>query len=613
MTGTVLSGTQPIVGATVAVWSTGTSQVQVGSSVTTDASGAFSINFTCPSSTALMIVTASGGHIGSAAANAHIQLVSALGACGSLPASVVVNELTSTAAVYALSGFAPTAGTAAVTFQGKSPNINQAFLTLSNLIVPATGTFAASSRVTDLTVVQQRLDTLANAMAACDASTTGAACTELFSCAAANATFAATGQPCTGGTSTITTDVLNAALSVVQNAGLVSMAGVYDVATQSTAFSPALSAAPLEWSLPLVFTVPNYGPVVADAGGHIWMLAPDPNPAVGPPAIPNLAVTEIDADGTFLSPHKTGHDWSGGGVSSIPGNDTTNIAIDQSGNVWVSGTGPTVAELNSSGAGVTGAPWNAGNGPDDTAAVTIDSSGNAWLASGNTAPSVFEISGGTGATLGTNLSGSSGYSTLNCPCNGMAADAMGDVWLISSGTNQFLSQLNPQGVEGVIQGPPAVNGMSGLSQFWSVAADGGGNLWITDKHYHGVWEFTPSGAAGTYSPAPFSNAAGAGTTPKAIVIDGANHKWIANDPTSNFPSITELSADGTMNLSPSDGFGFQVTAVTKAYGLAVDGSGNVWVTDGGSGSGGTVTEYVGAAAPTKNPISSAIKAGSFVP
>jgi streptogramin lyase len=195
----------------------------------------------------------------------------------------------------------------------------------------------------------------------------------------------------------------------------------------------------------------------------------------------------------------------------------------------------------------------------------------------------------------------------------MAADAMGDVWLISSGTNQFLSQLNPQGVEGNIQGPPAVNGVGGLSQFWSVAADGGGNLWITDKHYHGVWEFTPSGAAGTYSPAPFSNAAGAGTTPKAIVIDGANHKWIANDPTSNFPSITELSADGTMNLSPSDGFGFQVTAVTKAYGLAVDGSGNVWVTDGGSGANGTVTEYVGAAAPTKNPIASAIKSGSFVP
>jgi hypothetical protein len=353
--------------------------------------------------------------------------------------------------------------------------------------------------------------------------------------------------------------------------------------------------------------------LVADAGGHIWILAPDPNPTVAPPTVPNLAVTEIDADGTFLSPHKTGHDWSGGGVSSIQGNDTTNIAIDQSGNVWVSGTGPTVAELNASGAGVTGAPWNAGTGPDDTAAVTIDSAGNAWLASGNSAPSVFEISGATSSTPGTNLSGTMGFQTLNCPCNGMAADAMGDVWLISSGTGQFLSQLNPLGVEGPIQGPPAVNMMSGLSQFTAVAADGSGNLWIADKHYHGVWKFTPSGSMGTYSSAPFSNAAGPGTTPKAIAVDGASHKWIANNPTSAFPSITELSADGATNLSPSDGFGFQVTAVTTAYALAIDGSGNVWVSDGGSGANGTVTEYVGAAAPTKNPISSAIKAGSFVP
>jgi hypothetical protein len=605
-----MSGTQAIVGASVAVFSVGTASAQVGSSVTTNASGEFSLIFTCPSPSTLMIVTAAGGHIGSGAANAHIRLVSALGACGTLPASVVVNELTSTAAVYALGGFAPTAGTTPVSFTGKSPGINQAFLTLTNLIVPSTGTIAASVRVTNLTVVKQRLNSVANAMAACDASSTSGACAELFTCAAANATFVAAGQSCTGATSAVTSDGLSAALSIVQNAGLVSMAGIYDVATQSTAFSPALSAAPLEWSLPLVFAIRNYGPLVVDAAGHIWLLAPDPNPGTPAPSIPNLAVTEIDASGTFLSPHQTGHDWSGGGVSSIQGNDITNLAIDQSGNVWVSGTGPVIAELNSSGAGVAGAPWNAGNGPDDTAAVTIDSAGNAWFASGDTAPSVFEISGGAAATLGTNLSGTAGYTTNNCPCNGMAADAMGNVWTVSTGTNQFLSQLNASGHEGNIQTPPAVGGVGGLSQFTAVAADGSGNLWIADRHFHGVWEFTPSAAAGTYSPAPFSNQAGSGTVPKAIAIDGASHKWIANNPTSPYPSITELSADGTLNLSPVDGFGFQVNAaVTTAYGVAIDGSGNVWVSDGA----GSITEYVGAAAPTKNPISSAITSGSFVP
>jgi hypothetical protein len=132
-----------------------------------------------------------------------------------------------------------------------------------------------------------------------------------------------------------------------------------------------------------------------------------------------------------------------------------------------------------------------------------------------------------------------------------------------------------------------------------------------------VWKFTPSGAAGTYSSTPFANAAAAGTTPKGIAIDGASHKWIANNPTSTYPSITELSADGATNLSPANGFGFQVNSgtvsgpgvVTTAYAIAVDGSGNVWVSDGNV----NITEYVGAAAPTKNPISTAVTSGSFVP
>jgi len=549
-----------------------------------------------------MYITASGGHVGAGAANAHTQLVSALGACGTLPASIVINELTSMAAAYALSGFASVGG-GAVNFQGNSPGLDQAFVTLTNLINPSTGTYAANARVTNPSVVQQRLNTMANAMAACNASSGAAACAELFSCARANAIYASTGQPCTGGTGPVTTDTLNAALAIVQNAGLVSMPGLFDVATASgMRFTPALSAAPSEWSLPLVFAIRNFGPLAIDVGGHVWLLAPDPNPGTPAPPIPNLAVTEIDADATFLSPHKTAHDWSGGGVSSIQSNDITNMAIDQSGNVWVSGTGSVVAELAPSGAGVSGAPWSTGTAIGDTSAISIDFSGNAWIASGANMP-VFEF-----GPSGANLSGSTGYLASNCPCDGMAADALGNVWTISFSANQFLAQIDSSGTQGSILVPD--KGI-GLAQLRAIATDGSGNLWITDSHYHGVWEFTPSGSgSGSFSATAFPNDAAAGTTPKGIAIDGAGHKWIANNPTSVFPSITELSADGALNLSPPGGFGFQVNStVTTAYGVAIDGSGNVWVTDGASG----VTEFVGAAAPTKNPISSAIKAGSFIP
>jgi hypothetical protein len=241
-----MGGTHPIIGATVSLWSAGTTAAQVGTSVTTNASGQFSMSYDCATPGALMYVTATSGHIGSGAANAHIRLVSAIGACSGLPASIVVNELTSTAAAYALSCFAPTAGTTAVSFQGKSPGINQAFLTLTNLVVPATGTVATAGRENNLTVMRQRLNTVANALAACDVSAVAGACAELFSCARANAHFVATGQACTTGTSTTTTDTMNAALAIVQNAGLVSATGIFDVASTSTSFGPALGAAPAQ-------------------------------------------------------------------------------------------------------------------------------------------------------------------------------------------------------------------------------------------------------------------------------------------------------------------------------------------------------------------------------
>jgi hypothetical protein len=616
MTGTVLSGTTPIVGATVKAWTTGITATQLGTtlgvpaSAVTDANGQFSLIFTCPTAGTLTYVTATGGKVGSAAVNASIQLVNAVGAlptCGTTAPDIVINELTSTAAAYALSGFTAPAGTAsAVSFQGKSPGLNQAYVTLTNLVVPATGVFANTLRVQNNDTVQRRLNTVANAMAACDATTSGGACAELFSCASANATYVSAGQPCTGGT-TPTSDTLNAALAITQNAGLVNMQGVYEVASLTTAFTPALAAQPSEWSLPLVFTVANHGPLAIDAGGHVWLLGPDPNPAPSPATL-NLAVAEMDADGTFLSPHRTGHDWSGGGVSSIPDDDKTNLAIDQSGNVWVGGTGHTIAVLSSSGSGAPGAPFSADTGPDHTAAVTIDSGGNAWFASGDTAPSIFELT--YNGSVGTNISGAGGYTAGNCPCDGMAADASGNMWVVSSGMNQYIAQLDSTGHQGNIVPPP--NGYS-VTTFTAIAADASGVLWIADQHNHGIWKFTPAGDSGAYSPTPFNNNAAQGTKPKAIAVDGAGHKWVANNPTSNasYPSITEFSVDGTTNLSPTDGFGFGVVGALGggAYALAVDGSGNVWVTNTGT----SITEYVGAAAPTKNPISKAVSTGSFVP
>jgi ligand-binding sensor domain-containing protein len=234
--------------------------------------------------------------------------------------------------------------------------------------------------------------------------------------------------------------------------------------------------------------------------------------------------------------------------------------------------------------------------------------GDVWIASGDTASTVFELGSG-----GTPISPpSTGYTASNCPCNGIAADSSGDMWLLGGGSSSAgLAGISSAGAQGSIVFPP---GFNNNTYFNSIAADGSGNLWIADKHNHGVWEYTVSSTtwAGASGGGPFPNIAALNnpSTPGRIAIDGAGHKWIANQSTltSGPPasSLTELTADGATNLSPIDGFGSGT--ISGAYTVAIDVSGNVWVTAGGT----SVVEFIGAAAPTRNPIASGVQNG-FAP
>ncbi len=57
-----------------------------------------------------------------------------------------------------------------------------------------------------------------------------------------------------------------------------------------------------------------------------------------------------------------------------------------------------------------------------------------------------------------NLTGTGGLSTLNCPCDGMASGETETAWTISTGTGQFLAQINSSFQEGAIQAPPSGGG-----------------------------------------------------------------------------------------------------------------------------------------------------------
>jgi hypothetical protein len=250
--GHVMDGANPVASSSVAVWAPGTTGYGTGAtkfpnttSTSANDGSFYSGIFNCPSDDTQIYVTAQGGDAGGGA-NGSLMMMAAVGACDTIDFGVnsfVVNEVTTVGSAYALDQFLSTSTPGSVGAPASAAaGLADAFATLASLVDPTTGTALSGAS-------QETLNSIANALAACD-QTDGAsspACTELFNCALPGAVFNA--GACTGGTGSVT-DTLTAALSIALNPASVSVDGIYDVSTKAAVYSPALTSAPPDWSLP---------------------------------------------------------------------------------------------------------------------------------------------------------------------------------------------------------------------------------------------------------------------------------------------------------------------------------------------------------------------------
>ncbi len=559
LSGIVQGGQQPISGSGVSMYAAGTSGYGTGatallsSSVSTDSKGNFTIsgNYSCPSASSQVYLIARGGNAGSGD-NGQAVLMAALGNCGSLDpnSTIKINEVTSVAAVYALSQFMKPGSTAVGTSSSNVTGLVNAFQTAASLVDISAGTVRTVTHGGNGTVPQTTINSLADIIASCvDASASSSACSALFTAATPS-----------GGTAPA--DTLAAVLDIALNPGN-NVATLYKVIPAAAPFQPSLTGAPNDWTLSVEYSGGglNYGQLLAiDGQGNVWI----PN-AVDPGTISEFSPTGAALSGT------TG--FTGGGLSY-----PFAIALDTVGNAWTANSGnSTVSEHTSGGTPLSG-PGYAAQGLSKPYALALDSAGNVFTANGNNTVTKLNAAG---APIAQFINGG-----LDSPF-AIAVDSSQSVWVANSGSSNSVSEFSNGGTAA------SVNGFTGagISSAYGIALDAGNNAWIANFNASSVSELNNTGSplsgAGYTTPAPVSS----------LAIDGNNTVWTANTD----GSISHLAANGA-RISPASGY--ISPGATGEVGIAIDASGNVWTTDNYVNS---VFEYIGAAGPAVVPLQQAVK------
>jgi len=213
--------------------------------------------------------------------------------------------------------------------------------------------------------------------------------------------------------------------------------------------------------------------------------------------------------------------------------------------------------------------------------VAIDTDASAWVVDYGDSH-VTHLS-----NAGQALSGSAGYTSAQLQFPVAAAiDASHNAW-ISNQSAATVTKVAPDG--SLFTSYTCCDGPAGL------AIDQLGNVWVANYSADNISEISSSGVVvsnGAYSGGGLDH-------PQAVAIDGAGTVWIANY---RGPSLTELAGASTAipgrPASPAAGLGGDA-ALLEAYAIAVDASGNLWVSNFGSN---TLTEFIGLAAPVRTPL-----------
>jgi sugar lactone lactonase YvrE len=538
-----------------------------GAYVLTDAAGSFSIGgaYSCTPGQQVYIL-ATGGNPGLAPGitNPAIALMVTLGQCpssGNLASTVPVvdiTEVSTVAAVYALAGYI-TDGTH-VSSSGSdlsATGIANAFQNVNLLVDIATGDALSVTPLNNGSAPQATINTLANLLSTCvNSPGNSTSCNTLFS----NAKDSNGVTP---------TDTATAVVNIAHNPAA-NIPALFTLANAHPPFQPSLGAAPNDWTVAVTFYSDNmagpYYPAI-DAAGNVWI-----------PAYANSTLQQFSPSGLPL----TGYN----GLSGNNLNQPYSVAIDRNqiasvanfaynATAYVSRFDPNGAALGSTPCGT------------NCTGIAIDSNQNDWVTGTAAVATLFHSNQPTAQFTAPGFA------------SGIAIDSSNHGW--SVGTNQHLYRFTLPGTIDTFNQTASSTDPRDTNQ---VAIDSADNVWFTSGKSNSIGRTDRDGKPIS----PTGGYKGGGLNfPAQLAIDGANRVWVANR---DGNSISAFNNDGTP-ISPAKGFQpssqtpidptlIGHTGLQSPHGLAIDGSGNIWVTNFTANS---VTVFLGLATPTITPIS----------
>lgn len=311
---------------------------------------------------------------------------------------------------------------------------------------------------------------------------------------------------------------------------------------------------------------------------------------------------------------------------NIPGSMPTNLAIDGSNNVWITNTlSNNVTKLSPTGSVVGSYPVI-----DGPSVIVVDNNNHIWAGSlsgltilNNDGSLIESNTSNAYDSFAINASGDiltqNGFSilltdinngdvvsslfTVNKGISSFTTDNSNNIWVCSSDNRIIKFSYSGKMLAEYKNSSFNYNFNYGNC----IASDSDGNIWVLNLS--SVTKLNPSGVQVANFVIPHN------AYPTSIAVDGDDNLWIASKPVFTYSTIPtekayydniyKIDSNGNQIASYQQYADVTVENITipdyiniEPYGIAVDGSGNVWVLDGNHDK---ISKLVGVAIPVSTP------------